>query len=319
MQRKQSISERVARTTALPGPVARSLEVCSELTASRAGSFYRAIRLTPAPKRPGMYALYAWSREADDIADESPTPDEVRAGLAEFSRKTAAAFAGVAPGDDTTIWPAFTWAVGEYGLERRVCEDLIEGMRREADGVRLTTFAEFDEYCYRVAGTVGVLCVRIWGVRAAADPSLVRRLAERRGRALQTINVLRDFAADFDRVPRRVYIPSELFTRCGLVDEGLRSWRDPMRCEAVVRELAARARSDLAESQPLHALVERSCAPVLEAMTTVYACLLGALERHPRRVLDQPPVSVAVWRKALIAATAVSRSWLTRWRPGSAT
>jgi len=188
---EQSIPERAARTTSLPGPVRRSLEVCREITRTRAGSFYLALCLTPEPRRSAMYALYAWSRLADDTADETPGEAAILRGLEQLSRDTKAAFNNVPAGDDSTLWPGVCWAFRDFGIKPQWCEDLIEGMRREAAGVALTSMAQFDDYCYRVAGTVGLMCMSVWGVRPGVRPDAWIEPAKARGRALQTITVRR--------------------------------------------------------------------------------------------------------------------------------
>ena len=315
----QSIPERLSRTTTAPGPVRRSMEVCREITQKRAASFSRAIKMTPVQRRGEMYALYAWSRLADDIADDSPDAATARKGLDRFSKNTTDAFANCPAGDDTTIWPAVAWTVRTCGIRPQWCEDLIEGMRREVGSPEtkggnefaIGSFPQFDDYCYRVAGTVGLMCISIWGLKKGIRFEEVEPLSKARGRALQTINVLRDFAPDFDRSPRRIYFPADLLGKCGLIAEGLRQWRDPVRCEAAVRELASHARRNLNESAPLADKIDPHCFAVLDGLTRVYSALLDRIEKTPKLIIATRPVHLSVPRKAWIAATAYTKG-LTR-------
>ena len=309
---EQTIPERVARTTSLPGPVRRSLEVCREVTRTRAGSFYLALRLTPEPRRSAMYALYAWSRLADDIADETPGEAAILKGLERLARDTKAAFNNVPAGDDSTLWPGVCWAFRDFGIKPQWCEDLIEGMRREAAGVALTSMSQFDDYCYRVAGTVGLMCMSVWGVRQGVRPDAWIEPAKARGRALQTINVLRDFAPDFDRSPRRVYVPTEILSKCGLVADGLREWRDDVRCRAVVAELVGHARRNLESSAVLAEMVDPACFGVLDGMTRVYEGLLRRIEANPRAIVGASPVRLSTAAKSMIACGAYLRGWRAR-------
>lgn len=314
----QSIPERLSRTTAAPGPVRRSMEVCREITEKRAASFCRAIKMTPVERRGEMYALYAWSRQADDIADESPSADAARKGLDRFARATKEAFANCPAGDDTTMWPAVAWTFRTCGVRPQWCEELIEGMRREvgtdANGSEyaIGSFDQFDDYCYRVAGTVGLMCISIWGLKKGVRFDEVEPLSKARGRALQTINVLRDFAPDFDRSPKRVYFPADLLGKCGLIADGFRQWRDPVRCEAAVRELAAHARRNLKDSAALADKVDPNCFAVLDGLTRVYSALLDRIEKRPKLVVADRPVQLSVPVKAWIAASVYSRGLARR-------
>ncbi|MBS0186527.1 MAG: squalene/phytoene synthase family protein [Planctomycetes bacterium] len=319
---EQTVPERISRTTSTPGPVRRSMDVCRAITRARASSFYRAINLTPRDRRGEMYALYAWSRQADDIADDSPDAAAARTGLDRFARFTKEAFHNCPAGDDTTIWPAVAWTFRTCGFKPRWCEDLIEGMRREvgdpaAPGkgadFAIGSLEQFDDYCYRVAGTVGLMCVSVWGLKKGEVFDNIVPLSKARGRALQTINVLRDFAPDFDRSPRRVYFPGDVLGKCGLIAEGLRQWRDPVRCEAAVRELCVHARRNLDESGPLADAVDPGCYAVLDGLTRVYSALLDRIEKNPRIIIGARPVHLSVVRKACIAAAAYTKGLTRQW------
>lgn len=292
------------------------MDVCREITRKRAASFYRAIRLTPEHRRGEMYALYAWSRLADDIADESPDGATARTGLDRFAKFTKEAFANCPAGDDTTIWPAVAWTFRTCAIRPKWCEDLIEGMRREVGSdsgdFAIGSFEQFEDYCYRVAGTVGLMCISIWGLKKGVNFDDVVPLSKARGRALQTINVLRDFAADFDRAPRRVYFPADVLGKCGLIADGLRQWRDPVRCEAAVRELTAVARRSLEESAPLADKVDPSCFAVLDGLTRVYAALLDRVEKKPKLIIADRPVHLSIPMKTWIAASSYARGWRKR-------
>jgi phytoene/squalene synthetase len=136
--------------------------------------------------------------------------------------------------------------------------------------------------------------------------------AKARGRALQTINVLRDFAPDFDRSPRRVYVPTEILSKCGLVADGLREWRDDVRCRAVVAELVAHARKNLDASAVLAEMVDPACFGVLDGMTRVYEGLLRRIEAEPRAIVGADPVRLSTAAKSMIACGAYLRGWQAR-------
>ncbi|MEO0483059.1 MAG: phytoene/squalene synthase family protein [Planctomycetota bacterium] len=296
--------------------VAMSVRACRSITLSRAANFAYGLRLSPEPKRSALYALYAWTRRADDIADsDDPMHDRARA-LAEYRARTERVLGGAeSPSDhaDGGIWPAVAGAVRAHRLEPGLFGELLDGMEQDLGAVAIADEDAFDGYCYRVASTVGLLCVGIWGLKPGADPSEARRLASMRGRAFQRTNVLRDFAEDYDSEPRRVYVPASAFEAAGLTTEALRTWAEPERCEAFVTQRIDLARAAFRESASLDGMVSADGRAVLRAMTGIYAALLERLARRPACVGLGPRVRVPKRTKVWIAARAlVSR------RPASA-
>lgn len=297
--------------TDAPG-VSSSVRACREVTRARARNFAFALRLAPEPKRSALYALYAWTRAADDIADGPGSPEERRTALASFGERTRAALADDGPAgaspdaDDAAIWPAVTAAARAYALDPAHFMALLDGMAQDLGPVAIETEADLRAYCYRVASTVGLLCVSVWGLRANADHAAAERLASLRGRAFQLTNILRDFAEDFDADPRRVYLPAESFRHAGLTPERLRSWDDPAACARFVEQWALLARGCYEESALLDRMVSADGVAVLRGLTGVYRALLDRLADDPKRVGAGPCVRVPKAVKLCIAARAVA-------------
>jgi phytoene synthase len=177
----------------------------------RAGtSFYWAMRLLPPEKRNAMFAVYAFCREVDDIADDLPLVESKRAGLAAWRQEIAELYAGRA---SRPVTRALLRAIHAFGLRQEDFLAVIDGMEMDAvDQVRIGTMQELMLYCDRVACAVGRLSVRIFGVPQPEGD----RLAASQGEALQLTNILRDIKEDAER--DRLYLPADLLRLNGVAD-----------------------------------------------------------------------------------------------------
>jgi len=171
-------------------------------------SFYAAMRLLPLGRRMAMYAIYAFCREVDDIADEPADLSAKLAALAEWRREIDRLYTG-AP--TRPISRALACPVRHYHLRKEDFIAVIDGMEMDArDPWRPMSMSELDLYCDRVASAVGRLSVRAFGATEPASD----RVAASLGRALQLTNILRDIAEDADR--GRLYLPLELLAKYGI-------------------------------------------------------------------------------------------------------
>jgi squalene synthase HpnD len=196
-------------------------------------SFYAAMRLLPPPERAAMFAIYAFCRVVDDVADEpGPSPDERRAELNAWRADLGALFAGAPP-------PRIAYLaepVRRFALRQADFLDIVDGMEMDIGApIVAPDFATLDLYCDRVASAVGRLSVRIFGMPETAGVSLASHL----GRALQLTNILRDL--DEDAEMGRLYLPAEALDAAGITS------RDPLdvvadpRIDAACRWVAAKA------------------------------------------------------------------------------
>jgi 15-cis-phytoene synthase len=163
---------------------------CETVTRVAAGNFYYGIRLLPAPKRRAMCAVYAFARRVDDIADGT-LPRE------EKLRRLDAAARGceeMHPNDADPVFAALADASIRFRLPVDALTDLIEGVRMDVRGTSYASFAELELYCRRVAGSIGRLCLAIFGARANTVPELEQRATPARRvreRALDLVARLR--------------------------------------------------------------------------------------------------------------------------------
>nr|WP_269153008.1 presqualene diphosphate synthase HpnD [Methylobacterium crusticola] len=170
-------------------------------------SFYTAMRLLPPEQREAMYAVYAFCRAVDDVADDGGPREARAAELARWRADVDALYAGTVP----PRLVGLAEPVRRFGLAREDFQAVIDGMAMDAQADIVAPDARtLDLYCDRVASAVGRLSVRIFGL--AEQPG--RDLAHHLGRALQLTNILRD--VDEDAARGRLYLPSERLAAIGL-------------------------------------------------------------------------------------------------------
>lgn len=308
-------------TPALPGldPAAleRSFAVCQRVVAARARNFYYGLRLTPEPRRSAVYAIYAWMRAGDDAVDAQTDAAAQRRALHDFRERTRVVLGGIggpAEGGGENLcsgdsfWPAFAATVHSYNLDRAHLDGMLAGLEEDLTHAQYATDLDLERYCHRVASTVGLVCVQIWGVReglSSTDAQRIPDLAARRGQAFQLTNILRDFREDYDASPPRVYLSRESFARAGLTAQALRAWTDDAACRAYVLQQGARARDHFQASADLDAMIDPACRPTLWAMTRIYAGLLDMILADPSRVVSPRRIRLPSWKKAAIAVRAM--------------
>ena len=258
-------------------------------------SFYWAMRLLPREKREAMFAVYAFCREVDDIAD-GPGSDAARSeSLTAWHKEIEALYDGRPQG---MIARALVGPVARFGLRRNDFIEIIRGVEMDARGtMRVPAMNELELYCSRVAGAVGLLSVRVFG----CDDPRADEFALAVGHALQLTNILRDVAED--AAVGRVYLPRETLEAAGIYT------RDP---EAVLvhpalpracAELGRVARRRFDEARSILATMatvnRRALRPAI-IMMVVYSRLLDRLVRGGWHRLD-PPVSLPRAEKMWIA------------------
>jgi phytoene synthase len=255
-------------------------------------SFYWAIRLLPDAQRRAMFAVYAFCREVDDVADDPGEPSAKCAALTAWRVEIKHLFAG-AP--RTPVTRMLAPAVRRYGLQEQDFQAVIDGMEMDAAArLRLADRDALMLYCDRVACAVGRLSARIFG----ADPATADELAQALGRALQLTNILRDLAEDAAR--NRLYFPLDLLAAHGVIDAAAAG--DVLRQPAipeVCRDVAAMAQRHFDEAAAILERDDRHTLRPAHLMMASYRNTLDALVRRGwQRWAD--PVRVPRWKKLWI-------------------
>lgn len=239
-----------------------------------------------------MFAVYAFCREVDDIADEGGSQSERLEGLERWRDEIAALYAGRAR---HPIGVALEEPVRRFDLVRQDFLAVIDGMEMDAIAdIRAPSLEELDLYCDRVASATGRLSVRIFGVPDGRGI----RLAHHLGRALQLTNILRDLAEDAER--GRLYLPRELLTAHGIADMTPSAVLEHPGLPGVCRDLGAVAHDHFQKAGAVLKECPRFRVRPAATMHAVYGALLDRLLeagwRDPYR-----PVSVGSGHKLWIA------------------
>lgn len=284
---------------------------CQRLARNAASNFYYCFWLLPRAKRRAMYALYAFLRHVDDVADDprpSPhaTADQPSDGelldlrlkaLADLRRAIEQAIAGRPEGP---LLPALADTVRTYHVPVEYLHRVIDGMEMDLRGRRYTTFAELKEYCHCVAGVVGQACIHIWGFR---DPQAID-LAAKCGLAFQLTNVLRDLREDVRA--GRVYLPQEDLDRFGYRAEDLAAGVVDQRFQRLLEFEIDRAEQYYREAEYLPQHLHADGRRIFVAMFRTYRGLLHRVQQSQGNV-SGPRARLSLWAKLRIATSSVLR------------
>jgi 15-cis-phytoene synthase len=262
---------------------------CERVTRRRAANFFYGIRLLPPAKRRAMCAAYAFAREIDDIGDGTMPPEQKIAALDELQGRLHRANGH----EPTPMMVALGDATQRFQLPIDAFDDLIAGVRTDIYPARFEQFEETVLYCRRVAGSIGRLCLAIFG---SSDPQRAPGLADDLGVAMQLTNIIRDVRED--AAGGRVYLPGEDLERFGCPDfpEG-----SPEALSALIAFEAERGREWFDRGLELVPLLDTRSASCVLAMTGIYRRLLDRISESPQLVMERR-VSLPGWEKAWVAA-----------------
>ena len=265
----------------------------SETVKQSGTSFAAGMRILSKPRRDAMYAIYAFCREVDDIADEGGTREEKLAGLTAWREEIDRIFDGN-PKFPTGV--ALREAVEAFDLPKDEFFAMIEGMETDANGpVIAPSMKELLHYTRCVAGSVGMLSMPAFG--APKNPT-ADHFALSLGDALQLTNILRDVAEDAEI--GRLYLPRELLEKYGAPlspDEIMTSPALPK----VAEELGAMAAQKFADARAaLKDLDWRVLRPAL-LMMGIYETYLTKMQARGWDRIGEP-LTIPKSQKMAIAA-----------------
>jgi squalene synthase HpnC/squalene synthase HpnD len=260
-----------ANETEKMGKLSASYAECQRIARGAHSSFYLAFYGLRKEKRNALCALYAFMRLVDNVSDEAGALESKRRGLARWRAMLDEAIAGNTEGH--AILPALADTIARFDIPTRYFHDLILGAEMDLTVASYATFDRLSEYCYRVAGTVGLTCLHVFGFRDPRTPDL----AERLGLAFQLTNIIRDVRADFEM--GRVYIPAEDLARFGVRADDLRGPLTPT-LENLLEFEAERAWRFYEEGAPLVQQVDSDSRATLGALVRTYSGLLARIEER---------------------------------------
>jgi phytoene synthase len=254
---------------------------CERLTRRHARTFYLASLLLPGDKRRGAYSLYAFCRLADDLVD-CPTPGPGQPTLVRqldtYRHQLDEALAGRPAGP---VFRELQRTVSRFGVTVAALHELLDGVALDLTSTVWETWPALEAYCQGVAGSVGHMCVRIFGDQSGAgdDPAAIAR-ARSLGVAMQLTNILRDVGEDARR--GRCYLPVDELAGHGLTPGDILHNRvrpDDPRWQRVMGLQVARARRYFAAAQSGIPLLDPDARRCASACAIGYARILVAIER----------------------------------------
>jgi squalene synthase HpnC len=266
-------------------PASRSYEECHRIARAAHSNFYYAFYLLPKQKRDGLAALYAFMRLVDDVADEGHDISAKQRGLADWRAALddaitgqrhlvdgSAALSNQSPSGAAEVLPALVDTMQRYKMPARYLHDLISGAEMDLTLRSYPTFDRLREYCYRVAGTVGLTCTHVFGFH---DPRALD-LAEKLGLAFQLTNIIRDVHEDY--AVGRVYLPEEDLARYGVSAQDFGKTEATLGVRELLRFEADRAWQCYEEGSALFGLIDPESRGALWLLVHTYSALLARIE-----------------------------------------
>ncbi|HEX9250599.1 MAG TPA: presqualene diphosphate synthase HpnD [Ignavibacteriaceae bacterium] len=176
-------------------------ESAKEISKNSKSSFYYAFNLLPEDKRDAMNTVYAFCRKTDDIVDENSDSTDLKyEKLRKWRIEFEKSFSGHS---DFALLNKLGTTISKFNIPLDPFFELIKGMEMDLQKDRYKSFEDLQLYCYRVASTVGLMCIEIFGYK---HPS-TKKFAVDLGIALQMTNILRDIGKDAKH--GRIYLPQE--------------------------------------------------------------------------------------------------------------
>lgn len=288
-----------ARLYANTESIRASYEECNRIARASHSSFYYAFFGLRKEKRNALCALYAFMRLIDDVSDEPGDLESKRQGLARWRGMLDEAVAGRTGGH--AVLPALADTIARFEIPTRYFHDLILGAEMDLTVATYATFDRLSEYCYRVAGTVGLTCLHVFGFSEPKAPDL----AERLGLAFQLTNIIRDVGTDY--AIGRVYLPQEDLNRFGVRAEELAGPVTP-KLQKLLEFEAERAWQMYREGAPLVKKINADSRATLWALVRTYSTLLARIEEREFDVFSSR-ISTSSAEKIQFLLTAGMTGW----------
>ncbi len=246
---------------------------------SSGSSFHYSFGLLPRDQRRGIETVYAFCRAVDDLADE-PRSDgsSARAGLRLYRDEIRRCYAGEAT---LPLTRALQGVIARFGIPGGPFEDLLDGVEMDLRTDRYATFEDLRGYCYRVASTVGIICLSIFGCRHPRS----RDYAVDLGIALQLTNILRDLKADAAR--GRIYVPRDEIAAFGYSEDDLLRGVRNAAYLALMRHQVERADRHFESAVAALPAEDRPRLIAAEVMGAIYRRLLRRIEAEEFRVFER--------------------------------
>lgn len=242
-----------------------------KITQQFAKTFYLSSIFLPKEKRKAAYAIYALCRESDDAVDKDWDKQKKIQRLSEIEKKISLAYSNYVP--DEPLLLAFKKTVAEYKIPPEYFQELIKGMYMDLTINSYQTFEDLYFYCYRVAGVVGLIMLRILGTQSKEAESYAIDL----GIAMQLTNIIRDIKEDY-LLHQRIYLPQAELKNFGLEGKELLAEKNKPEFKRLIKFQINRAKEYYQRAEKGIKLLETKMSRlVVKIMQEVYAAILDEI------------------------------------------
>lgn len=274
-------------------------DYCQELTRREAKNFYYGFALLPHPQRRAIYSAYAFARQCDDIVDADLPRDEAAKQIAAYRQTFEDCLTGTR---ETPVFQALGRTIERYEVPPDYFRDLIAGCEMDLVQTRYADFDALKEYCRRVASSVGLISIEIFGYKGGEK---ARRYAGDLGIALQLTNILRDIQEDAGR--GRIYLPLDELEWFGYGPDDLMSGRTNPEFRRLMALQIDRARQYYEEGRRLLPLLPARARACVGVMAGIYSAILDGIARDPGVVFERR-LSLGTGQKLALAGRELARS-----------
>lgn len=249
-----------------------------EITRKAKSNLAFALLSLPKENRDDVTIFYAFCRMIDDIADDPDTS-------AEFKTNGLMRWEQILTGKASNPQPLETAVLklrDKHKIPNKYFIDLIEGCRMDLEPQRFQTWEDLQNYTHRVASTVGLVCLPLFGATQSDSPIY----AEKLGHALQLTNILRDVAEDLDN-GNRIYLPLADLEKFDYSEKDLNARVYDDRFKEMMNFQAARANALFAEALEILPSKDRGPLMAAEIMRSLYQRLLEKMQEDGFQVFDR--------------------------------
>jgi phytoene synthase len=266
-------------------------EYCQQKTVQSGSSFYYSFLFLETERRRAITAMYAFCREVDDTVDNATDESVARIKLAWWRTEIGAMYHGT---PTHPVTQALRPHLATYNLQEKHLLAIVDGMEMDLNQSRYLDFAGLKQYCWHVAGVVGILSASIFGV---TDPRTLE-YAEKLGLAFQLTNIIRDVGEDARK--GRIYLPVNELQQFGVTAADILNSRHSDKFEALMAFQSERARGFYDEAYALLPKQDRRAQRPGLMMAAIYRTLLDEIEHEHFHVLNQR-ISLTPLRKLWLA------------------
>ena len=274
------------------------MDAAKDIAKTSRSSFYYAFNLLPEEKRDAMNTVYAFCRKTDDIIDEGNESYELKYDkLHKWRVELEKAFIGHS---DYTLLNKLGRTIHKFNIPYEPFFELLKGMEMDLQNNRYLTFDDLRLYCYRVASTVGLMCIEIFGYKHKSAKEFAINL----GIALQLTNILRDIKKD--SLKGRIYLPQEDLQKFSYGEEDIFNQKYDNRFTALMKYEVERAEKFFDIATENLNLDDKKAMFAARAMQHIYKRLLEKIIEAEYNIykknirvnsFEKVGISLGVWAK----------------------